>query len=156
MTRLGLALASLLVAGIAARNAVAHPLAPALLEIRETGAGRVEMTWRPPVHVTGGDQLAPVLPPPCHPIGRRLERDPDLNLVVHWTVDCGSGGLAGGRISIEGLANIDATALVRVVLADGRVVDGVLRASDPFLLVPDVRSLSTYSEPTAGSASTTS
>jgi hypothetical protein len=137
VAHLRLALASLLVVGALAGDAAAHPLAPALLEIRETGGGRAEMRWRPPVHVTGAARMAPVLPSHCHPTGKRLERDADLNLEVHWTVDCGSGGLTGGRISVEGLAATGAVALVRVVLVDGRVVDGVLRASDPVLLVPE-------------------
>jgi hydrogenase/urease accessory protein HupE len=52
-------------------------------------------------------------------------------------VDCGGRSLAGARIGVDGLAARGTDALVRLHLADGRLVQGVVRGGEPFLTVPE-------------------
>ena len=44
----------------------AHPLAPALLEVRQGDAGRADVDWRVPVLRRPGPAPTPVLPSRCH------------------------------------------------------------------------------------------
>jgi hypothetical protein len=55
---------------------------------------------------------------------------------VRWAVDCGPGGWVGQQVGLDGLAGARTDALVRIALADGRLVQRVLRAAEPRLVVP--------------------
>jgi len=68
-SRLPGALAALLLA--IAPAARAHPLAPCVLEMRETGDGRAEVGWKTPLVRPRGADLQPVLPARCHAVGPR-------------------------------------------------------------------------------------
>lgn len=112
--------------------AAAHPLAPGLLEVRERDDGRVTVAWKTPLAVPRDVVLVPDVPCPAldAPVttlvgGARRET---------WTADCG-GSLVGRRIGVGGLVG-PLTAVVRVVFADGRVVQQVIGAGDPTLVVP--------------------
>jgi hypothetical protein len=67
----------------------AHPLAPALLELRERDAGRADVEWRVPALRRPGPTPTPTLPARCRDV---TPRDTTLDgMAVHtrWTVDCG-------------------------------------------------------------------
>jgi hydrogenase/urease accessory protein HupE len=130
--RLGLAMA-LLVAAAAAADA--HPLAPALLEVHERAGGRAEVLWKTPVLRLRGAHPEPVLPPRCRPLGPPTTATDGAGVERRWTVDCGPGGLVGATLRVDGLETAKAPALVRVVLADGRVARAVLVASSDTLRV---------------------
>src|SRR5262249_31452567 len=53
-----------------------------------------------------------------------------------WAVEGGAPGLVGERIGVTGPGSLALGALVRVTLADGRLVQGVLSPTRPFLTVP--------------------
>ncbi|HEX4896505.1 MAG TPA: HupE/UreJ family protein [Solimonas sp.] len=94
-----LLLASLL--GLMARPASAHPLAPALLELRETGPGVAELLWRTSVTRAGRSDVAPVLPADCR------ESTPQQGLegdawVRRSTLHCDTA-LAGQVVGVRGL-----------------------------------------------------
>ncbi|MEO8605858.1 MAG: HupE/UreJ family protein [bacterium] len=127
-------LALLLVAGLAPA-ACAHPLAPALLELRELGAGRVAVTWKTSVYRATGSDAQPLLPADCRAVGAPASVADADSLVVTWEVHC-AHELVGQRIAIGGLGPAGIDALVRVTLADGRVVRGVVRAAAPAFVVP--------------------
>lgn len=116
--------------------AVAHPLAPALLELREAGGGRIEVTWKTSVLRAPGIQVEPVLPPECRPLSAPRAEVQGEAVVATWAIDCGAAGLVGRRVGVEGLGEARIDALVRASLADGRVVRAVVRAADPYLTVP--------------------
>ena len=121
----------------AATAAGAHPLAPSLLTVREHDQGRVEVVWKTPLLRLPGVDLRPVLPPECPPTSPPTavgEADGD-SAVTRWTVDCGSAGLVGKVIGLEGLGAAKTDALLRIELADGRAVDTILRAREPFFTV---------------------
>ncbi|MCZ6465486.1 MAG: HupE/UreJ family protein [Proteobacteria bacterium] len=129
----GLLLVSLL---LVSGGASAHPLAPALLEIRELGDGRAEVRWRTSLVAVRGAHRAPVLPAECQfPAEPAVRRDAQ-GVTVSWRVDCGPGGWSGRTVAVEGLESSGADAVLRVRLADGRAFDRLLRADAPGFRIP--------------------
>ncbi len=123
---------SLLLGAVPAR---AHPLAPALLELREHGGGRVEVKFKTPAKRLPGTNLVPLLPESCSTTAQpTLERE-GTGIVERYAVAC-SASLSGARIGIRGLEASRNDALLRVELADGRHFQSVLRSSEPSLLIP--------------------
>jgi hydrogenase/urease accessory protein HupE len=114
----------------------AHPLAPCVLELRETAAGRVEVGWKTPLVRPRGAALEPVLPARCHAVGPRAVAEEGGGVWTRWVVECGPGGLVGERIGIAGPGSLALGAIVRVTLADGRLVQGVVSPARPMLTVP--------------------
>ncbi len=120
-------------------GAAAHPLAPALLELTERPSGdQFDVVWKTSVLRVPGSDLRPRLPEHCAettPVAVEQSGDRRDQLVRRWSVDCGERGLVGSRIGFDGLGPARIDALVRVALADGRVVRGVVRADEPLLEV---------------------
>jgi hypothetical protein len=128
-----LAGASLLLGAGLAR---AHPLAPALLELREHAAGRVEVKFKTPAKRLPGTNLVPLLPESCSTTAQpTLERE-GTGIVERYAVTC-SASLSGARVGIRGLEASRNDALLRVELADGRHFQSVLRSSEPSLVIPE-------------------
>jgi hypothetical protein len=124
------------VASAGATVAGAHPLAPALLEVREVGDGRLQVSFKTSATRLRGTELVPVLPEACAPL-LPLGVEPGPGSVTErFVAECGSAELVGARIGVRGLAERRIDALLRVELADGRRLQAVLRGSDPFYEVP--------------------
>lgn len=121
---------------LAGRPASAHPLDPALLEIHEIRDAPVEVLWRQPTLQPRDAPVRPVLPRRCTQIGRAEVRQGDPWSEARWRLDCGGRSLIGERIGVAGLATGQTDALLRIHLADGRLVQAVLRADAPELTVP--------------------
>jgi hydrogenase/urease accessory protein HupE len=117
-------------------SAAAHPLAPSLLEIRETAGGRAAVLWKMPLQRPAGADPRPVLPAACRPAGLGRATVEETALVTRWTVDCGPAGLAGAEIGVEGLAAVRSDVLLRVTRADGSSVRAVLRAEASVFRLP--------------------
>jgi hydrogenase/urease accessory protein HupE len=131
--RLGWALALLV---LSAAAVAAHPLAPALLEIHQRAGGLADVLWKTPALRVRGAHPEPVLPPRCRPLGPPTTTADGTGIERRWSVDCGPGGLVDAELRVEGLEEARAPALVRVVLADGRVARGVVSASSDTVRVP--------------------
>ena len=129
-------LALILLALAPPRAAVAHPLAPALLELRELGGGRVAVTWKTSLLTAPGANVAPVLPAHCRAEGAAKATEDGDSVTRTWTVQCDTAGLIGERVGFTGLDYTRTDALVRVTLADGRLIRGVVRAATPLLTIP--------------------
>jgi hypothetical protein len=127
---------SLLFSAIAMRAAWAHPLAPALLDLRELGGGRVAVTWKTSLFGVPGAPVTPVLPPHCRNEGAPNSTTDGDSVTTTWTMACDAGGLVGERVGCRGLDEARIEALVRVTLADGRVIRGVVRGDQPLLAIP--------------------
>jgi hypothetical protein len=125
---------------LAADLATAHPLAPSLLDLRETGPGRFAVLWRRPQLLPVGAHPEPLLPGHCHPAMPPVEKEEGAALVTRWTVECGRAGLIGGSLAMRGLAETGSEVLVRVVLADGRRLQTVLRPDAPSFVLPAAQS----------------
>ena len=123
---------------LGAAGALAHPLAPALLELREQGGGRVEVKFKTPAKRLPGTKLVPLLPEFCLTTSASalptFERE-GTGIVERYTVAC-NASLSGARVGIRGLEASGTDALLRVDLADGRHIQSVLRSSEPSLVIP--------------------
>ena len=107
-----------------------------MLEVHESAGGRLEVGWKTPLVRPRDAMLEPVLPSHCRPVGPRRITEEGGGVWTRWTLDCGPGGLVGERIGITGPGSLTLAALVRVTLADGRVVQGVVAPSHPSLTIP--------------------
>jgi hypothetical protein len=109
---LGLSLAL----ALAASPSAAHPLTPALLELRQTSRADVAVTWVQPQREGGSPR--PRLPEGCEAASAEtFTRDGDTWRVT-WRARCESG-LEGGVLAIDGLTPGAAPALARIVHLDG-------------------------------------
>jgi len=131
-------LARLALVALVALPAVAHahPLAPAVLEIHELGDGRADVGWKMPLARPRGAELEPLLPARCRSVEPATVAEDGSGVWTRWRVVCGPEGLVGERIGVTGPGSIALGALVRVTLADGRVVQGVLSPAHPTLTIP--------------------
>jgi hydrogenase/urease accessory protein HupE len=129
------AAASLAVVVLAA-SAAAHPLAPSLLEVRERGGGRVDVTWKTTLLQPAGSNLRPELPPHCLDVTEPVAERNATSISVRWTADCGERGIVGQRLRVFGLETTRTDALIRVELADGRRLRAVRSGGDAAFDVP--------------------
>lgn len=124
---------------LACTGAAAHPLSPALLELTERpDRGEFDVVWKTSRLRVPGSDLQPRLPEQCAEIApMAIEKSGERRdqLVRRWAVDCGDRGLVGSHVGFDGLGPARIDALVRIELADGRVVRGVVRADEPLLEV---------------------
>ena len=119
---------------VAVTAASAHPLAPSLLDVHTLGNGRVDVVWKVPQLRAPGAAASPVLPDRCRPEGEAMKRIEGGGIVTRWSADCGAASLVGERL---GVRDVDpAGAVVRVVLEDGRVVQGLVVRDRPWFTIP--------------------
>ena len=116
--------------------ASAHPLDPALLELTEAGDGIVDVLWRLPASRPRDAPLEPVLPERCAQLAPAQVHQGSQRVTVRWRLACGPGSLVGERVGVEGLHRRQTDALLRVHLADGRLIQTVLRGEEPSFRVP--------------------
>ena len=126
------AVALALLAGGVAR---AHPLAPTLLELRELDSGRVAVSWKASLLGIPGAAVNPILPADCRREAAPLATSDADSVTRTWTVAC-RAGLIGAQVGFSGLAEAKIDGLVRITLADGRIIRGVVRGADPLLTIP--------------------
>lgn len=115
--------------------ASAHESRPAFLEVRELGQGRYDVLWKRPMK---GDLLLPLSvdwPDICSIPTPGPQSNVPGAVVERMMVDCGSSGLVGQEIRIEGLQSVSADVLVRLELADGVVQTNLLRPAAPMMTV---------------------
>lgn len=119
--------------GGAATSALAHPLAPSLLEIREEAPQRAVARWKRPL--AASDAVQPVLAHRCRALDRAVERSDDVSRITAMALDCGPS-LVGAEFGVDGLDRSRTDVLLRVQLLDGRVVHRVLRPGETRFVVP--------------------
>ena len=120
----------------AAGLAQAHPLAPSLLDLRESAPGHFSVLWRRPLLMPVGANPQPVLPAHCQAEGLPVESIEGPALVWRWSVDCGAGGLGGEKIEVSELGRAGSDALLRVASANGNTFQMVLRPDAPAVDLP--------------------
>lgn len=126
----------MLFASLASASANAHPLAPALLELKESISGAVEVLWKRSSKSAPGSDIQPVLPEDCPTLSQPRFENRGGAVLVRWTIDCGERGLVGRVVRIDGLGLAKIDTLVRIELSDGRQIQRVLRRSEPSMIVP--------------------
>lgn len=117
--------------------ALAHPLAPALLELQEVAPARYAVLWRTSVSRAGPAIVAPRLPAGCMAVSEPRPRIEDGEaLVSRWLVQC-AAGLDGAVLAVDGLAGSGINVIARVVARDGAEAKALLGADQPsFTVLP--------------------
>ena len=135
--------AALLLWLVMASPALAHEVRPGYLELVEESAGRFRVTWKRPAIGETVIALRPTLPASCREEQVRRGEGAAAALVERWRIDCGSDGLAGQSLAVDGLATtmmhegtyVDV--LVRVSWRDGSTATGMLQPGTSSWTVPD-------------------
>jgi len=122
---------------LASSPAFAHPLAPTLLELRELGDGRVAVSWKMSLLRVPGADVAPVLPARCRNESAPTSVTDTESVTRAWIMACGAPGLVGERVGFRGLGAANIDGLVRVALADGRLIRGVVNADQALIAIPE-------------------
>ena len=107
----------------------AHPLAPALLELRERSSGEYEVLWRSSLARVTGSAPRPRLPASCEFASTIVSADLDGARSERWPVHC-RGSLIDQELRVEGLEGSGINVIIRVVDAEGRVQQGLLSERD--------------------------
>lgn len=120
--------------------AQAHPLAPAMLELRQLPAGegsRYAVQWRTSVTQVRGNVLEPRLPADCRPVSAvQASAADNQSLVQRWQVQCGTAGVVGRSIGISGLEKSPINVILRIETLDGQANTQLLDAAQPTYTVP--------------------
>jgi hydrogenase/urease accessory protein HupE len=118
----------------AVTRVAAHPLAPALLELRQRAGGRVDVEWKVPAARPSRATPTPVFPPRCRDASAREAMLDGTAVRTRWSIACEPGLAPGDAI---GIRDVDpAGAVVRVRLADGRVAERLVRPAEPTFTLP--------------------
>ena len=96
-------LAALALAFLLPSAAFAHPLAPALLQLEEREDGLVDVLWKRSSLSVPGSNIEPVLPPACPATTPARFEEQGVAVLVRWTIDCGTAGLIGQPVRVDGL-----------------------------------------------------
>jgi hydrogenase/urease accessory protein HupE len=131
------AAAAVAAAFAAAAPAVAHRLAPSLLEVEETADGAIAFSFKMAQPQPSAAEIAPDVPGRCAPTERPSVETDEQSVTVRWTADCGAAGIVGARFGVLGLAESGTNAILRVALRDGRRLQAVLHAGAPSFVVPE-------------------
>lgn len=128
-------LAGLLLVGVAA-PAAAHEVRPAYLELRETGAGEVDVLWKTPMVGDRRLALAPALSGTSEELAPVATRRTGSAAVQTWRLRLAEP-LRGRTLAIDGLEATMTDALVRIELADGTTWVERLTPRAPRVTIPE-------------------
>lgn len=123
-----------------AMPSVAHESRPAYLEIQEVQAGLFDVLWKRPVLGDNVMPLSVVWPQNCREAVGGTARQVVGAVVERRMLDCGSGGLVGQRIAVDGLERISGDVLVRIGFVAGAAQINVVKPAQPWLDVAGPRS----------------
>lgn len=128
-----LALAALLL--MQAQSAFAHKLAPSLLGLEQQADGAFAVTWKTPRFAATPVPIEPRLPEGCVDLGEREWAYEGSGVRIDWNMRC-TQPLTGAEIRVDGLAENQSAALLRIEWSDGAVVQGMLNGEHPSYRVP--------------------
>ncbi|HUS23853.1 MAG TPA: HupE/UreJ family protein [Candidatus Binatia bacterium] len=115
--------------------AAAHPLAPALLDLREIAPAQYEVLWRTSVTRAQDVDVAPRFPGDCRagPVTRAAEGNEAL--VLRLSLAC-SAPLAGRAVAVDGLSRSRIAAIARFVPLQGVPRETLLDAAREAWIIP--------------------
>ena len=117
----------------------AHRFAPSLLKIVETSEDTYNVVWKTPTEATSKVSLHPTWPVSCNVIGEKPVVREGTGTVSSWTINCeqlGDDALIGQKLGVTGLGENQASAMVMLILSDGRRYQSVINGQAPEFLVP--------------------
>ncbi len=118
----------------------AHPLDPALMELKESAQNQFEMTWKTPVSKMADEPLKPILPTNCQITNEETPHVSSVAFVQRFLLNCTVPGLAGGVIKVDGLGAWKTDALLRIEFLNGTTVRAVLREDQDSFIIPSAQS----------------
>ena len=113
---------------------IAHEMRPAYLEVNELTPSVYSVLWKVPMRGDMRLRLDPHFPDSCTEVVPTSVRSTAGALISNWTVQC-DAGLAGQRISIEGLGNTLTDVLARVQHIDGAVQTTRVKPAEAYFIV---------------------
>ena len=114
----------------------AHRFAPSLLQLTESGADRVAVTWKTPIQQVSDIPMEPELPDSCSVQEQSPWIREGTGRLRQSIYRC-TGGLVGQSIGVSGLGPNQSSVMLNLSLADGIGHQAVLTADDPEFLVPE-------------------
>jgi len=111
--------------------AQAHPLAPALLELREVAPAQYKVLWRTTAARVQSGDVTPRLPDGCaaSPSGPAVLREAG-SIALRWAVQCAPGPLQG-TFRFDGLERSRINVILRIETLDGSAQQVLLDARHP-------------------------
>ncbi len=120
--------------------AQAHPLAPALLDLRETGSASYDVHWRTSLLRVRGGELMPVWPADCiaQEQGEPRYFNDEAAVEQRWALRCDSD-LIGRTLRFKGLDQGGINVIFLLHAADGGAAQALLGAGDVEFSVPQTQ-----------------
>lgn len=122
---------------------LAHRFAPSLFQVTEVGSQQFAVLWKEPSAKVSAVPLKPLLPEGCEVVREipPVEEGTGRAFRFQWRCETDeSGGLFGRGLSVSGLAENQASAIVLLSLKDGRFFQASLTAAKPVFTVPQAPS----------------
>lgn len=127
-----------LLAVVAAVSTVhAHEVRPALLDIRATGEGWYDVTFKSPIRDGKAMDIAPIYPDDFVLVGNPVSRDGRGSVISSGKYRAESGTIVGMTIEIAGLTAVQSDVLVQIALEDGTAHSGIIKPQTPIYTVPE-------------------
>jgi hydrogenase/urease accessory protein HupE len=118
-------------------TAQAHPLSPALLQLKQTAPTQYSVEWRVSPQAAARAPLAPVFPAECAALTATPDSLDSGLLIRRWTLRCQSA-LAGRSLRVDGLARSPINVILRLQRTQGSEVQALLDADqDTFTVLED-------------------
>ena len=131
----GFSIATILLTALAAG---AHPLSPTLIELRQRPDSSVfDVRWKTSVLRVPGSDVQPQLPEHCTAASGIIAREDAGSLHREWSIDCGDKGVVKSDVGFSGLGPAQIDGLVRIQLANGRLVRGVVTNASPTINIEE-------------------
>jgi hydrogenase/urease accessory protein HupE len=120
--------------------AQAHKLAPSLLQLTEQEQGQFEVFWKTPTVASSGRVLHPMLPANCTALSDPQATREGTAAIRRWQVKCREN-LVGQTVAVAGMPESGTATLVKLKWADGSVVQQLVTAQSPQMIVPERQSV---------------
>ena len=111
-------------------TAFAHEVRPGLLQLTEVTQGRFDVLWKVPARGDRVLSLQPAFSNDCRQVTSPTARVADNASMSRWIIDCGTQGMEGAEIRIDGLAATMIDVLVRIEWQNGTVKSQILRPNE--------------------------
>ena len=108
-----------------------HPLAPALLELEQTGDSKWSVLWRQSTRRDMGPALEPVFPDYCEQISEdtmTTSAENRTSVSWRWAIHCGNNPLLEGVIEIRHLQNSPINVILRIIPLHQPAIQTLLNA----------------------------
>lgn len=117
-------------------SALGHKLAPSLLQLTEQEPGLFEVYWKTPKMTRAGQQLRPVFPAHCKPVGQAGQATEGTGIITRWQLRC-QESMAGETLSVNGMETTGTATVVKVQWLSGNNVQALINARDPAMRIPE-------------------